>query len=478
MLSHAFLCGLIFGGLDNWINFAVIKSILVIKHIFILVCVCLISMSGITWAQWRHNRVKEKKPTYNELIVNKYIDSLAVVVAADSIVEDSMEEAATLNNPYYYPLLITPTMYNLPVKNVMESRWKPSRLSEVSFMPKQQEHFADSARQSMLNIMMWAYTNVPWLISNTQRDIDNAAGIKKDILEAPVKEVTHISPHTEEPIDLGIEDASFKVITRRPNFWKFSGSLNYQMSQYYNSESPNNNSFQLTTSLNANYNNQRGVSFNNNVNAWLWFTSQSKDKKHKYNVTNNRVEMTNTVGLSAVKHWDYTVKLYTWTHIYPKYSSNSDYVTEDFLSPIDSRLSIGMRYSIGWGTKKRKDVFSFSLNLAPLSYHALYCDRKALRNSKGIPGKHHAYNDFGPSADMSYNWKISKNIRAWGDAHYYSNLHYFSVYMNNWISFSINKYLSSQLYYRPDISDNYFRKGERRIFRLQESMSMGLTVNF
>ena len=429
----------------------------------------------------RHLRDKEVKPTYNEMVVSKYIDTIAVVVAADSAARVSRQEETVLNNPYYYPLLLHPTLYNSPVKDVMKCDWKPARLGVAApLLPSANTQFGDSVEQSMLNTMMWAYTNVPWLVGTTQKDIDNAAGIRKEIIESPVKEVTHITPQREEQIDLGIEDASYKVVTRRPNFWTFNGRLYYSMGQNYFSTkgTQNNNTFRLETELNANYNNSRGVSFTNRVLARLGFTSQSKDKKHKYITSDNRVDMTNQLGLRAIKHWEYTFTVSSWTHIYPKYASNSDFVNEDFLSPVNANFAIGMKYSLDVNTKKRGKVFHVDATLSPLSYNAVYCDRKALRHNKGIPGKHHAYNSFGPSVLINYSWQIAKNISTGGDIYYYSNYHRVEARIRNTTNFTINKYLTSSLFLFPSFQDDRFVNGKRELYRIQETLSMGLTVKF
>ncbi len=429
----------------------------------------------------RHLREKEAKPTYNEMVVSKYVDTIAVVMAVDSATREARQEETVLNNPYYYPLLLHPTLYNSPVKDVMKCDWKPARLGVASpLLPPANTQFGDSVEQSMLATMMWAYTNVPWLVGTTQKDIDNAAGIRKEIIESPVKEVTHITPQREEKIDLGIEDASYKVITRRPNFWTFNGRLFYSMGQNYFSSKgvQNNNTFRVETEFNVNYDNSRGFSQKNNVKARLGFTSQSKDKKHKYITSDNRLEMTNEFALRAVKHWEYTFRVVSWTHLYPKYASNSDYVTEDFLSPLTSNFALGMKYSIDFKTKKRANVFHFDITLSPLSYNAIYCDRKALRNSKGIPRKHHAYNSFGPSANLNYNWNISKNISTQGNIYYYSDYHRVEARWSSTTNFTINKYLTSSLYLFPTFNDNRFVKGKRELFNIQETLSMGLTINF
>lgn len=428
-------------------------------------------------------RVRDKKPTYNEQIVKQYTDTLAFIKAVDSIRQAMESEETVLNNPYYYPLLLTPTLYDTPIRDVMESTWKPSRVDSLPrLLPSAYNTFSDSVRQNMTDVMMWAYTNVPWLVGNTQKDLDNASAIRKEIVEQPVKEVTHITPQREEVVDLGMEDASYKVQTRRPNFWKFSGSLNFSMSQNYVTSNwyqgdQRNNSFSIVTELKANYNNQKWFTFNNTFSARLGFLSQHKDTKHKYATNSDRLQLVSDAGITALKNWSYSLQLNVWTQSYPKYASNSDRVTSDFLSPVEGNLSIGMKYSVNWKNKKRR-VFHFDANISPLSYHAKYCDRKALRNNNGIPGKHHAYNDFGPNVTVNYEWYISNNITTKGRIYYYSNLHYISGNYESTTSFKINKYLTTTLYMYTIYQDNRYVNNKAEFLQFRENFSMGLTLSF
>lgn len=430
------------------------------------------------------SRVRDKKPTYNEQIVKQYTDTLAFIKAVDSIRQAMESEETVLNNPYYYPLLLTPTLYDTPIRDVMESTWKPSRVDSLPrLLPSAYNTFSDSVRQNMTDVMMWAYTNVPWLVGNTQKDLDNASAIRKEIVEQPVKEVTHITPQREEVVDLGMEDASYKVQTRRPNFWKFSGSFRFNMSQNYVTSNwyqgdMRNNAFTLYTELNANYNNQKWLSVTNNLVCNLGFTSQHKDKNHKYATNTDQLRLTSNMGINAVKNWAYSLQLQVRTQSFPKYASNSDRVTSDFLSPVEGNLSIGMRYSVDWKNKKKATVVHFDVNIAPLSYHAIYCDRKALRSNNGIPGKHHAYNDFGPNITSNYTWNICKNVYTKGNINYYSNYHYIKVYYTSTTGFTINKYLSTTLIMNLRYEDTRMVNGKEEYLQFQENWGMGLSLSF
>lgn len=426
---------------------------------------------------------------YNARIVKLYTDSLMSIVAADSArraaqASDSSDAGETLGDPYFYPLLLTPTLYDRPISKMMSLTWQPLRLHSTQYsLSPADGGLGDSLDLARTQAMVWAYTNVPWLVTGTQRDIDAASSIRKEMVEQPVKEITHITPADEVPVDIGIEDASFKVVTRRPNFWSKSMSLSFNMAQNFVTSNwyqgdQRNNSFRIVTENRLNYDNQRGFKFNNYLLFRLGFVSQHKDTKHKYGTNDDRLQYTGDIGLTAIKHLDYSLQLNVWTQSYPKYASNSDRVTSDFLSPVEGNLSIGMKYSIDFKNKKKKTVFHIDTQLSPLSYHAKYCDRKALRNGFGIPGKHHAYNDFGPNFTLNYSWPIMKNVSTSGRIYYYSNLHYASANYTSTTNFTINKYMSAQLYMYTIYQDNRHIKGKREFWQFQENLSLGLSLRF
>ena len=429
-------------------------------------------------AQTLGTRQKEKKSSYFQQVAKKYIDTLSVLYQKDSTI---VSVDNTPGDPYLYPLLLTPTLYDRPVKYMMGSQWKPTRLKEkeVDLFYKTAMDAPvsrDSIEKAMSQTLTWAYSHYPELISNTQDNIDQAASIRKDIVSEPVRDITHITL-PEENVDTGIEDASYKVITRKPNFWTFSGELNFNMSQTYASENwfqgnQRSNTYKMSTSMSLNYNNQRGLKFENRMQARLGFINNHNDTQHKYMTNDDKLEIWSNIGISAVKNWYYTVQLNVWTQMYPKYASNSKNVTSDFLSPVEGNLSIGMYYEL----KLKK--FTFKLNLLPLSYHAKYCDRALLRHNYGIRGTHHAYNDIGYNVTSNYSWQIAKNIRTSGNIYFYSNAHYAQAWLESTTTFSINKYLNTSIYLYPRFDDTHYKNGKKEFFQFYENLGIGLGFKF
>lgn len=448
-----------------------------INNKFLLALGSLLICAVCLQAQKPETRHRNKYSIYAQQIERRYSDTLSMTFTRDT---SYIQSDDTPEDPYFYPILLTPTLYDSPLEYVMGNSWKPLRIIPDKVLFKsdciRSSVPMDSIRKIVSTSMAWAYTFCPWLITNTQDNIDKTASLRKDIMKEPVKDITHITS-PDDNIETGIEDASYKVVTHKPNFWTFSGSTNFNMSQTYASDNwfqgnQRSNTYRLATDMRLNYDNQRGLKYENRLQARLGFINNHNDKKHKYLTNDDKLEIWSNIGVSAVKHWYYTIQLNAWTQMYPKYASNSDYVNSDFLSPVEGNLSVGMYYEIKF---KR---FSFKLNLLPLSYHAKYVDRKALRHNYGIRGEHHSYNDIGYNVTSSYEWKIANNITTKGNLYFYSNTHYAQAWLESTTTFSINRYLNTSLYLYPRFDDTHYKNGKKEFWQFYENLGIGFGFNF
>lgn len=425
-------------------------------------------------AQSLLSRRQHVKPlSYNEQIVKKYIDTLQTVIAADTLTQVE----SVLNNPYVYPMLLNPTFYHFPVKNTMQSNWKPSRIHSSDqlhiTMPASSD---DSLKTAITRNLMWVYTQTPWLATTSETDISNAAGIRSDITTPPAKETIRITP-AEKKIDLGLDDATIKVATHRPNFWTFSGSFSLQFTQAHISDNwyqggESNLAFLASSNLTANYDNKKKLTFKNNLTMRLGFVEYKNDKKHRYRTNNDQLRLTNELGLKAIKNWSYTLLLQTWTQFYPNYSSNSDYVNSDFLSPLYSNLSIGMSYNLNVKN------FSLSATIGALAYNFTYVDRNNLRTRYGVKPPHSSDTDFGSTITIKTNWTIAKNITNTTRIYYYTNYNKVQADCENTTSFTFNKYISTTLFLYPRFDDSHYQNGKSEFFQFKETWSLGLNLSF
>ena len=171
--------------------------------------------------------------------------------------------ATAVPNAYYYQLLSQPALYNSTLHQAM------GQTDTSSPDPQLQRIFASRKMLSLLS------AGAPQLVRQTESDITGQAAIRSDVNDrltaadrlADKVEAASLTPEVNGPVE---------VITRRPNFWKFTGETSIQFAQTYLSdnwykggETNITGNFDLT--LQANYNNQRKITWENTLDAQLGF---------------------------------------------------------------------------------------------------------------------------------------------------------------------------------------------------------------
>lgn len=267
------------------------------------------------------------------------------------------------------------------------------------------------------------------------------------------------------------------AVSRKPNFWKFTGKVSLKMMQNYNSDNwyqgaVNNSSVLWKSFFTMNYNNKEKFHWDNSLEFNLGFQSDRNDNKHKYKTNTDLLRIINSVGLQASGHWYYSVSLTSWTQVYPKYNNNSDYVYSDFMSPFESVLSIGMEY------KKSARRWNINMKPSPLSYDFKYCDRKALYSRYGIKGNKHTQEKFGSSLTCTFNWQILNELRWRSYLYTYTNYKSSLVQWENTFNFQISKHLSTEVFIYPRFDDSYHSSKSDAKIQLREYISLGFDYTF
>ena len=276
-----------------------------------------------------------------------------------------------------------------------------------------------------------------------------------------------------------------EVITRRPNFWKFSGNTSLQFTQnhfsanwYKGGESNFAGNFTLT--LRANYNDQRKISWENTLDAQLGFQTTESDKARSFRPTSNVLRYTTNVGYRAWKNLFYSLQVILQTQMAPNYQKNTDFVSSTFLSPLEVTVAPGMKYEIAWGKKKQ---FTGTLNVAPLAMKVLYVHRDTLVTNYGIEKGSHQKTTFGPNITLNTRWQLCKQIAWTSRVYWMTNFDYNIWEWENTFDFSITKIITAKLYLYPryDDSNPKYRSGEEHdgtFMMFKEWFSLGLAYSF
>lgn len=288
----------------------------------------------------------------------------------------------------------------------------------------------------------------------------------------PNKEEQSIPSQPLAEDDLGI-------IVHKPNFWNIKTNLTLQFTQNYVSDNwykggESHNALLASTIIEANYNNQRKLTFDNKLEMKLGFQTSHNDKEHKYKTNSDLLRLTNKLGLRAVKHWYYTVMLQSWTQFYKGYKSNDPKVYSDFMSPFESLLSVGMDFQ----TQSKNNKFKINATLSPIALKLKYVNRKPLRESFGLKKTQSAKWEYGSNITINYTWNIIKNVSWTGRIYYFTDYSSTQLEWENTFNLSINRYLSARIFLYPRFDDSRTRKDGQSDFEFNELLSLGLNLNF
>lgn len=372
-------------------------------------------------------------------------------------------------NPYYYKMMLTPTLYMAPLRQMMQG-------TDMQGTDIQMRRI-----QGMNRMLAGIYTEYPWLVSQTETAVKEGGSFRDDAthkLETKDKLAEKVAVSSIVPT----MDESIEVVTRRPNFWKFSGNGSLQFSQNHFTENwyqggEDNYSGNTNINLRLDFNNQKKITWNNQLEFQLGFQTNEADKRRTFRPTSNMIRFTTSFGYKAVNTLYYSTQIRIQTQVVPTFQPNSTVVTSDIFSPMDVTIAPGLKYDIAYGKKKR---FTGSLNMAPLAYSIRYCDRDNLVRNYGINEGHNSVHNFGPNITLNTTYRVCNQVTWNSNIYWFSNLHYTKIEWTNTINFSFSKYISAQLYLYPRFDDSAekFRNENGKFFMFKEYMSMGLNYSF
>ncbi len=281
----------------------------------------------------------------------------------------------------------------------------------------------------------------------------------------------------EKPTDPG--NIAVDVVVVKPNFWSFKGDYYLQFLQNYVSGNwykggESNYSMVGAVTLQLNYNNKQKVKWDNKLELKLGFVTSKSDSLHNLKTSEDLIRYTGKLGLQASKRWYYTMQLVAYTQFLRGYSNNSRQVFSDFMSPLNTNLSLGMDYNVN-GLKGR---LTGSIHLAPLAYNFRYVDRLSVASRYGLKPDRHTLHDFGSEFTFDLLWKMSESV-SWQTRLYgYTTYRRAEVEWENTFTFRFNKYISSKLFLYPRFDDGTARDGHHGYWQLREFASIGFSYGF
>jgi len=185
------------------------------------------------------------------------------------------------------------------------------------------------------------------------------------------------------------------------------------------------------------------ILFTNSLSYKLGLYSTPQDTHHNYGISEDLFQWNMKLGLRASNKWFYSFTTMLKTQFINNYGENSDVRKASFLSPGELNLGLGMTYA----TVNKRGNFKFNTSLAPLSYNLKTCvDRHVDPTQFSIPAGKKYYNQVGLSAEITAQWDIIANISWKSRLFLFTNYKDFQGDWENTINFSINRFISTQIY--------------------------------
>lgn len=424
-----------------------------------------------SWAKRHQQNFSHKKKSTEEIYSSKM----------DSLISNyrhwHYEKEDTLSNPFYASLFGSPTLLGYTINRSF------SRVDKSKTFPSlpTSRHIYDIMNLSDY-YLLHIYAQYPWYIVEEEAkqgtiDVDKQIrentnsdmALTKRLEEKEVIDKSSLLPNEDE----------INIVVRKPNFWTFKSNLSFQFTQNYVSDNwykggESHVALLASTNIEANYNNQQKLTFDNKLEMKLGFQTSHNDDEHKYKTNSDLIRLTNKLGLKAIKDWNYAIMLQSWTQFYRGYKSNDPKIYSDFMSPFESLLSIGMDYQKT--TKKKK--FKISATLSPLALKLIYVNRPSLVTTFGVSEGKHTKWTYGSNITVNYTWEMMKNVSWVSRIYWFTDYSKTQIEWENTFNLTINKYLTAKLFLYPRFDDSTERTEGESYFQFNELLSVGLNIDF
>lgn len=394
----------------------------------------------------------------------------------NNIFNGNRKNSSKTISPYYYRL-IDPEVYSASaIKGMMT-------LEDLEGDKRDQiNHFIDKS-------LVGLYLKKPSAVAYSDLNINQEQSVpvvkEDEPIVLPVEKVDDILNNELEvkqakDIDDNIVDIGLKV--EKPNFWKFTGKASLQFTQNYFSDNwykggNNNQNLLASLILQANYDDQKRLSWENKLEMRLGFMTTPSDTCHKFLTSNDKLNFYSKLGLKAKKAWFYTATAEANTQFMPGYRSNNRLKFSNFLAPFDVYFSIGMDFK-----PSLKNGNTFSLALLPFSYKMRWLNDKD-------DNIHRVYNmvdedithDFGSKLEMNCKFQIAKDFFWKSRLYCYSAYDYVEAEWENSFTYAFSKYINAEVFTLWRFDDNRDRKyydEHLGYFQFKEYFTLGLTYAF
>lgn len=424
-------------------------------------------------------------------VIDTNVDTVEKVVEIplDTIIAQNIRRIKN-SLPKYKPNKFSETMLRLPL---IMSGYQPTRTTSLEegiksdyatsrlrcAIPNEKEPVDEQINQLDICKNYYFYSNIryDYIINHPNRNVVLAWTLPefKKLEDVKLKEITDIPTNIEPEITI-------QVIEIKKTHWLHVLDGSVQFSQAYLSpnwyQGGNNNlsllaNFLWNVKLNEVY--HPNLLFENNIQYKLGLYSTPQDEVHKYSISEDLFQWNMKAGVKAFKKWFYSFTAQFKTQLLNTYPQNSTTRITSFLSPSDLNLGLGMTYNTTNNSKSLK----FNVSIAPISYNLKTCiDTNVDPTQFNIESGKKMTSEIGSNAELTMDWNITKNINYRSRLFLFSNYKYLTGDWENTLSFSINKFLSTQIYVHLRYDSSSELNERWKHWMLKEILSFGFQYKF
>ncbi len=387
-------------------------------------------------------------------------------------------------DPDYYRLFIPFTFYSAPMRRLSDVGWHfhprdTMPAHPLGMLPFDTLKFTSKRRANRLvdRTLLRAYTHCPpRLVVMTEAQVMGGRSYRDNIAkEASTRTSIAKLARTERRRNVQREAS---VVIHKPNWWNFGGNGSLQFTQSYISDNwytggESNAAFLATAQLKADYNDKEKIQWENLMDAKLGITSTPSDDYHDFLVTTDQFRLYSKLGIQASSKWYYTVSTEFKTQFLTNYGSDSEEPSSAFFAPADWSTSIGMDY------KLKKEKYTLSVVLAPLTYMLRYIGNSRIdREDFGMEEGQHVQHNLGSQIKPTLSWQITSAIKLESCLNWQTSYEWTRVEWENTLNMVLNSFLSTKLYVNARYDDSSEPTTGSSYFQLKELLSFGLNYSW
>lgn len=207
----------------------------------------------------------------------------------------------------------------------------------------------------------------------------------------------------------------------------------------------------------------------------LGLNSAPDDELRDYAINEDLLQFNTKFGIKATKKFYYSMNLQFKTQVLNNYETNTYNLKASILTPGELNAGVGMTYS----TANSRGTCQFDASLSPLSYNMKICkDTRIDPSVYGIENGKRLGHEIGSSSECKLTWTIVPGISLSSRWFVFSDYSYLQSDLETTMNFSVNKYISTQIYAHLRFDDSANFNDKWKYWQFKEIFSFGLQYRF